>query len=278
MAKIKISQQKIMKSLSGSSFLWKYFTGSRTDYTTVKESSKCESKQHIYQPEILFFSFPFKLFITISHEVSQSSVFIFLCILLLWKMNFPSQMEGNRVIRFVKKSWCWYQEECMYWEVTTILFTIFIKESSFLNSYIMIFAQQKASCKLCSEVKVISQNFRCLSKLYQQKMMIQISLKVKEDLAKLQELKILIDCDDNGYLLQIFLKPMQDRPTVFLLEIIQRNKHQGFVDRNFKALLEYIELDRAARVEEICNVCDTMRWCKLHYLHLRASLLFSFLA
>ena len=123
----------------------------------------------------------------------------------------------------------------------------------------MIFAQQKASRKLCSEVKVISQNFRCLSKLYQQKMMIQISLKVKEDLAKLQELKILIDCDDNGYLLQIFLKPMQDRPTVFLLEIIQRNKHQGFVDRNFKALLEYIELDRAARVEEICNVCDTMR-------------------
>ena len=59
------------------------------------------------------------------------------------------------------------------------------------------------------EVKVISQNFRCLSKLFQQKMMIQITLKVKEDLAKLQELKILIDYDDNGYLLQIFAKPMQ---------------------------------------------------------------------
>ena len=42
-----------------------------------------KSKQHIYQPEILFFSFAFKLFITISHEVSQSSVFICLCILLL---------------------------------------------------------------------------------------------------------------------------------------------------------------------------------------------------
>ena len=59
------------------------------------------------------------------------------------------------------------------------------------------------------EVKVISQNFRCLSKLFQQKMMIQITLKVKENLAKLQELKILIDYDDNGYLLQIFTKPMQ---------------------------------------------------------------------
>ena len=110
----------------------------------------------------------------------------------------------------------------------------------------MIFAQQKASCKLYSEVKVISQNFRCLSKLYQQKMMIQISLKVKEDLAKLQELKILIDCDDNGYLLQIFTKPMQDRPTVFL-EVIQRNNHQGFGAGNFKALFECIELDQAAR-------------------------------
>ena len=94
------------------------------------------------------------------------------------------------------------------------------------------------------EVKVISQNFRCLSKLFQQKMMIQITLKVKEDLAKLQELKILIDYDDNGYLLQIFTKPMQ--PNVFL-EIIKRNNHQGFGAGNLKALSECIELDQAAR-------------------------------
>merc|ERR1719384_53788 len=71
-------------------------------------------------------------------------------------------------------------------------------------------------------------------------------VKVKEDLATLQELKILIDYDDNGYLLQIFTKPMQDRPTVFL-EIIQRNNHQGFGAGNFKALFECIELDQAAR-------------------------------
>ena len=76
-----------------------------------------------------------------------------------------------------------------------------------------------------------------------------LTLKVKEDLAKLQELKILIDCDDNGYLLQIFTKTMQDRPTIFLLMINQRSNHQGFVDRNFKALFECIELDRAARGE-----------------------------
>ena len=71
-------------------------------------------------------------------------------------------------------------------------------------------------------------------------------VKVTEDLDKLQELKILIDYDDNGYLLQIFTKPMQDRPTVFL-EVIQRKNHQGFGAGNFKALFECIELDQAAR-------------------------------
>lgn len=50
-------------------------------------------------------------------------------------------------------------------------------------------------------------------------------VQIKEDLRILQELQILIDYDDNGYLLQIFTKNMQDRPTVFL-EVIQRNNHQ----------------------------------------------------
>lgn len=50
-------------------------------------------------------------------------------------------------------------------------------------------------------------------------------VQVKEDLKVLQELQILIDYDENGYLLQIFTKNMQDRPTVFL-EVIQRNNHQ----------------------------------------------------
>lgn len=50
-------------------------------------------------------------------------------------------------------------------------------------------------------------------------------VQIKEDLKLLQELQILIDYDDDGYLLQIFTKNMQDRPTVFL-EVIQRNNHQ----------------------------------------------------
>lgn len=50
-------------------------------------------------------------------------------------------------------------------------------------------------------------------------------VQIKEDLKILQELQILIDYDENGYLLQIFTKNMQDRPTVFL-EVIQRNNHQ----------------------------------------------------
>ncbi|KAM6911849.1 4-hydroxyphenylpyruvate dioxygenase [Lycodopsis pacificus] len=71
-------------------------------------------------------------------------------------------------------------------------------------------------------------------------------IKVKEDLDRLQELKILVDFDDKGYLLQIFTKPVQDRPTLFL-EVIQRNNHFGFGAGNFKSLFEAIEKDQEAR-------------------------------
>uniref|UniRef100_A0A3Q1BRR4 4-hydroxyphenylpyruvate dioxygenase n=1 Tax=Amphiprion ocellaris TaxID=80972 RepID=A0A3Q1BRR4_AMPOC len=60
------------------------------------------------------------------------------------------------------------------------------------------------------------------------------------------ELKILVDFDDKGYLLQIFTKPVQDRPTLFL-EVIQRNNHFGFGAGNFKSLFEAIEKDQDAR-------------------------------
>jgi len=69
---------------------------------------------------------------------------------------------------------------------------------------------------------------------------------VLEDIDTLQKLKILIDYDDDGYLLQIFTKPLQDRPTVFI-EIIQRRNHNGFGAGNFKALFQCIELDQADR-------------------------------
>ncbi|XP_065831388.1 4-hydroxyphenylpyruvate dioxygenase-like [Oscarella lobularis] len=71
-------------------------------------------------------------------------------------------------------------------------------------------------------------------------------VKVDESLDVLQELHILVDYDDEGYLLQIFSKPAQDRPTLFI-EIIQRKNHQGFGAGNFKALFEAIEAEQDLR-------------------------------
>jgi 4-hydroxyphenylpyruvate dioxygenase len=70
--------------------------------------------------------------------------------------------------------------------------------------------------------------------------------KIDEDLAPLRELGILVDRDDEGYLLQIFTKPVQDRPTLFY-EIIQRKGARSFGKGNFKALFEAIEREQAAR-------------------------------
>lgn len=70
--------------------------------------------------------------------------------------------------------------------------------------------------------------------------------KIDEDIRPLQELGILVDRDDEGYLLQIFTKPLQDRPTVFF-EIIQRKGAKSFGKGNFKALFESIEREQALR-------------------------------
>lgn len=70
--------------------------------------------------------------------------------------------------------------------------------------------------------------------------------KIEEDLAPLQELGILIDRDDEGYLLQIFSKPVEDRPTLFF-EIIQRKGAKSFGKGNFKALFEALEREQANR-------------------------------
>lgn len=69
---------------------------------------------------------------------------------------------------------------------------------------------------------------------------------IQEDLAALRELGILIDRDDEGYLLQIFTKPVEDRPTLFF-EIIQRRGAKSFGKGNFKALFEAIEREQALR-------------------------------
>ena len=69
---------------------------------------------------------------------------------------------------------------------------------------------------------------------------------IDEDLAPLKELGILVDRDDEGYLLQIFTKPVEDRPTLFY-EIIQRKGAKSFGKGNFRALFESIEREQALR-------------------------------
>ena len=69
---------------------------------------------------------------------------------------------------------------------------------------------------------------------------------MKEDIAVLESLGIMVDADEEGYLLQIFTKPVEDRPTLFY-EIIQRMGARGFGAGNFKALFESIEREQALR-------------------------------
>lgn len=72
------------------------------------------------------------------------------------------------------------------------------------------------------------------------------SHELKEDIEKLKSLGIMIDADEEGYLLQIFTKPVEDRPTLFF-EVIQRMGARGFGAGNFKALFESIEREQEKR-------------------------------
>lgn len=69
---------------------------------------------------------------------------------------------------------------------------------------------------------------------------------VREDHDRIKDLGILVDADDEGYLLQLFTKPLQDRPTLFF-EIISRRGSQSFGKGNFKALFEALELEQERR-------------------------------
>lgn len=73
-----------------------------------------------------------------------------------------------------------------------------------------------------------------------------MSIKIAEDIDVLQKNKILIDYDEQGYLLQIFTKPVEDRPTLFF-EVIQRRNHEGFGAGNFKSLFISIEQEQEKR-------------------------------
>jgi 4-hydroxyphenylpyruvate dioxygenase len=70
--------------------------------------------------------------------------------------------------------------------------------------------------------------------------------KIDEDKHELQKLGILVDRDEEGYLLQIFSRAVEDRPTVFF-EVIERKGSRGFGKGNFKALFEAIEREQALR-------------------------------
>jgi len=69
---------------------------------------------------------------------------------------------------------------------------------------------------------------------------------IDEPIPELKELGILVDRDDEGYMLQIFTRPVEDRPTLFY-EVIQRKGSRSFGKGNFKALFEAIEREQALR-------------------------------
>jgi 4-hydroxyphenylpyruvate dioxygenase len=69
---------------------------------------------------------------------------------------------------------------------------------------------------------------------------------IDEELDLIRSMRILVDRDEEGYLLQLFSRPVEDRPTVFY-EIIQRKGSRGFGKGNFRALFEAIEREQAVR-------------------------------
>lgn len=92
-------------------------------------------------------------------------------------------------------------------------------------------------------------DFLTVPKKYYDNLRVRLSkspVQVAEDLDEIERLGILVDFDDKGYLLQLFSKPVEDRPTLFF-EIIQRRNLSGFGAGNFKALFESIEREQDAR-------------------------------
>ena len=99
--------------------------------------------------------------------------------------------------------------------------------------------------KTVTELKSRGVEFLSIPASYYQDVLLRVG-QIDEDMQPLQQLGILIDRDEEGYLLQIFSKPLQDRPTVFF-EIIQRKGAKSFGKGNFKALFEALEREQAAR-------------------------------
>jgi 4-hydroxyphenylpyruvate dioxygenase len=96
-----------------------------------------------------------------------------------------------------------------------------------------------------SELRARGMEFLYVPETYYEDVLERVG-KINEDMTELKKQNILIDRDEEGYLLQIFTKPIQDRPTVFF-EFIERNGAKSFGKGNFKALFESIEREQALR-------------------------------
>ena len=99
--------------------------------------------------------------------------------------------------------------------------------------------------KTVSELKARGVEFLKVPDTYYEEVWTRVG-KIDEDVNAIKNLNILVDRDDEGYLLQIFTKPVQDRPTVFF-EVIQRHGAKSFGKGNFKALFEAIEREQDLR-------------------------------
>ena len=99
--------------------------------------------------------------------------------------------------------------------------------------------------KTVTELQRRGVNFLTVPTTYYDELQARVG-KIDENIDDLKRLGILVDRDDEGYLLQIFTKPVEDRPTPFY-EIIQRKGAKSFGKGNFKALFEAIEREQALR-------------------------------
>jgi 4-hydroxyphenylpyruvate dioxygenase len=100
-------------------------------------------------------------------------------------------------------------------------------------------------CETISKMRANGVEFINVPESYYQDLLDRVG-HIEEPIEELKRLNILVDSDDKGYMLQIFTKPVEDRPTLFF-EIIQRRGGESFGKGNFKALFEAIERDQAER-------------------------------
>jgi len=101
---------------------------------------------------------------------------------------------------------------------------------------------------ICKTIKILRSNameFLSVPNIYYEELSDRVG-SIDEDIKLIKELNILVDRDEDGYLLQLFSKPIQDRPTLFY-EFIQRKGSRGFGQGNFQALFEAIETEQERR-------------------------------